>query len=131
MCNLYNLVTPQAEIRASFGVLVDHAGNLPPLPGIFPDQRAPIVRAAENGERVLEMFRWGIPGPKQFGEHPVTNVRNVKSPHWRPWLKPEYRCLVPVSSFSEYADTKPKKTPNWFALGEDRPLFAFAGIWRP
>jgi putative SOS response-associated peptidase YedK len=21
--------------------------------------------------------------------------------------------------------------PNWFALGDDRPLFAFAGIWRP
>ena len=80
---------------------------------------------------MLEMFRWGIPGPKQFGEHPVTNVRNVKSSHWRPWLKPEYRCLVPVSSFSEYADTKPKKTPTWFALDEDRPLFAFAGIWRP
>jgi putative SOS response-associated peptidase YedK len=131
MCNLYSLITPQAEIRASFGVSADHTGNLPAMPGIFPDQRAPIVRVAEDGERVLEMFRWGIPGPKQFGEHPVTNVRNVKSPHWRPWLKPEYRCLVPVSSFSEYADTKPKKTPTWFALDEERPLFAFAGIWRP
>ncbi|MCJ2043802.1 SOS response-associated peptidase [Methylobacterium sp. J-078] len=131
MCNLYSLVTPQAEIRASFGVSVDRTGNLPPLPGIFPDQRAPIVRVGEDGKRVMEMFRWGIPGPKQFGEHPVTNVRNVKSPHWRPWLKPEYRCLVPVSSFSQYADTKPKKTPTWFALDEDRPLFAFAGIWRP
>lgn len=76
-------------------------------------------------------MRWGIPGPKAFGEHPVTNVRNVKSPHWRPWLKPQYRCLVPVTAFSEYADTKPRKTPVWFALGEARPLFAFAGIWRP
>ncbi|MBX9933744.1 MAG: SOS response-associated peptidase family protein [Methylobacterium sp.] len=132
MCNLYSLVTPQAEIRAAFGVDAgaDHTGNLPPLPGIFPDQRAPIVRI-ERIHRVMEMFRWGIPGPKQFGEHPVTNVRNVASPHWRPWLKPAYRCLVPVSSFSEYADTKPKKTPVWFALDEERPLFAFAGIWRP
>ncbi|KQP62798.1 SOS response-associated peptidase [Methylobacterium sp. Leaf112] len=130
MCNLYSLVTSQAEIRESFGVSVDRTGNLPAMPGIFPDQRAPIVRVDANGERVMEMFRWGIPGPKQFGEHPVTNVRNVKSPHWRPWLKPEFRCLVPVSSFSEYADTKPKKTPTWFALDDARPLFAFAGIWR-
>ncbi|CAA2145630.1 SOS response-associated peptidase [Methylobacterium bullatum] len=130
MCNLYSLVTSQAEIREAFGADEDHAGNLPRLPGIFPDQMAPIVRI-EEGRRTLEMFRWGIPGPKQYGEHPVTNVRNVKSPHWRPWLKPEYRCLVPVSSFSEYADTKPKKTPTWFALDDDRPLFAFAGIWRP
>ena len=67
---------------------------LPRMPGIFPDQMAPIVRI-KDGRRALEMFRWGIPGPKQYGEHPVTNVRNVKSPHWRPWLKPEYRCLVP------------------------------------
>ncbi|GJD41910.1 SOS response-associated peptidase [Methylobacterium bullatum] len=130
MCNLYSLVTSQAEIRKAFGVGEDRAGNLPRMPGIFPDQMTPIVRI-EDGRRTLEMLRWGIPGPKQYGEHPVTNVRNVKSPHWRPWLKPEYRCLVPVSSFSEYADTKPKKTPTWFALDDNRPLFAFAGIWRP
>jgi putative SOS response-associated peptidase YedK len=43
------------------------------------------------------------------------------------------RCLVPANSFAEYAtetnpDTK-KKDVVWFALIEDRPLFAFAGIW--
>jgi putative SOS response-associated peptidase YedK len=29
----------------------------------------------------------------------------------------------------EYAETKPRKTPVWFALNEDRSLFAFAGLW--
>ncbi|MFD6320749.1 SOS response-associated peptidase [Methylorubrum populi] len=130
MCNLYSLNRPQDEIRRWFDVSHDSAGNLPPLPGIFPDQMAPVVLAGTQG-RELTMMRWGIPGPKAYGEHPVTNVRNVRSPHWRPWLKPEFRCLVPVSSFSEYADTKPRKTPVWFALDDDRPLFAFAGIWRP
>ncbi|MFJ7577853.1 MULTISPECIES: SOS response-associated peptidase, partial [unclassified Methylobacterium] len=130
MCNLYSLNRPQDEIRRWFDVSHDSAGNLPPKPGIFPDQMAPVVLAGKEG-RELTMMRWGIPGPKAYGEHPVTNVRNVKSPHWRPWLKPEFRCLVPVSSFSEYADTKPRKTPVWFALDDDRPLFAFAGIWRP
>jgi putative SOS response-associated peptidase YedK len=38
---------------------------------------------------------------------------------------------VPVTSFCEYADTKPRKTPKWFALSEDRPLFAFADLWTP
>jgi putative SOS response-associated peptidase YedK len=28
------------------------------------------------------------------------------------------------------ADTNPRKTPTWFALSEDRPLFAFAGLGR-
>ncbi|WP_348642140.1 SOS response-associated peptidase family protein [Methylobacterium sp. WL6] len=109
----------------------DGTGNLPPSPAIFPDQMAPIVRLAD-GERELAMMRWGFPSPVSKGlQHPVTNVRNVRSPYWRSWLKPEQCCLVPVSSFNEYADTKPCKTPVWFALDEDRPLFAFAGIWRP
>jgi putative SOS response-associated peptidase YedK len=45
------------------------------------------------------------------------------------WLKPAYRCLVPATSFCEYTDSLPK-VPHWFALEVDRPLFAFAGIWR-
>jgi len=61
----------------------------------------------------------------------VTNIRNTASPFWRTWLKPEFRCLVPVTSFCEYADTKPRKTPIWFALNEERPLFFFPGLWRP
>jgi putative SOS response-associated peptidase YedK len=64
------------------------------------------------------------------GGGPVhTNIRNTKSPHWRAWLKPEHRCVVPFTSFCEFADTKPRKTPTWFALNEDRPLAVFAGIW--
>jgi putative SOS response-associated peptidase YedK len=35
---------------------------------------------------------------------------------------------VPVNSFCEWAQNKPKKTPTWFALDDGRPLFAFAGI---
>jgi hypothetical protein len=26
----------------------------------------------------------------------VTNVRNTTSPHWRRWLAPESRCVVPA-----------------------------------
>jgi putative SOS response-associated peptidase YedK len=129
MCNLYSLTKGQAAIRQLFKAARDLSGNLPPLPAIYPDGMAPIVRTAGDGERQLEMMRWGMPGPPQYGEKLVTNIRNTKSPHWRRWLGPEHRCLVPATSFCEWADTKPKKTPNWFALDEDRPLFAFAGIW--
>ena len=75
-------------------------------------------------------IRWGMPGPPQYGAAPVTNIRNTHSPHWRRWLAPESRCLVPATSFSEYTDSKPKVV-HWFALSEERPLFAFAGIWTP
>ncbi|RED36207.1 putative SOS response-associated peptidase YedK [Rhodopseudomonas thermotolerans] len=128
MCNLYSITKNQDAIRRLFGVMSDTAGNLPPLPAVFPDGLAPVVRADGAG-RELAMMRWGMPGPPQFGGAPVTNIRNTKSPHWRRWLKPEARCLVPFTSFCEYADTKPKKTPTWFALDDGRPLLAFAGIW--
>jgi putative SOS response-associated peptidase YedK len=43
------------------------------------------------------------------------------------------RCLVPANSFADYApEPNPetgKKDVVWFALNDDRPLFAFAGIW--
>jgi hypothetical protein len=76
---------------------------------------------------------WGMPPPPHTGGPPVTNIRNTSSPHWRGWLKPENRCLVPANSFAEYApepnpETK-KKDVVWFALDGDRPPFAIAGIW--
>ena len=61
---------------------------------------------------------------------PITNIRNVGSAYWRPWLAPEFRCLVPATAFCEYTSGRPA-VPHWFALSADRPLFAFAGLWRP
>lgn len=129
MCNLYSITKGQAAIIAFTRAMRDMTGNLPPLPGIFPDYLAPIVRNAPDGVRELAMARWGMPGPPAFGGAPITNICNTKSPHWRRWLKPESRCIVPWTSFCEYANTKPKKTPTWFAFAENRPLAVFAGIW--
>ena len=131
MCNLYSLKTGQVGLRATFGIEHDETGNLPPLPAIFPDQFAPVVRGGLDHGRTLEMMRWGFPPPPKIAGPPVTNVRNPASRFWWAWLKPEQRCLVPFTSFSEYADTKPRKTPVWFAASEERPTLAFAGIWRP
>jgi putative SOS response-associated peptidase YedK len=73
----------------------DRTGNLPPLPGIFPDYPAPIVRNSEDG-RELTMARWGMPTPPQYlvdakgspkkSDSGVTNIRNTRSSHWRRWL---------------------------------------------
>lgn len=134
MCNLYSLTKGQQAIRDLARVLFDYTGNLPSMPGIFPDYSAPIVRNGNEG-RELVMARWGMPTPAfalkgRKSDSGITNVRNTGSPHWRRWLGVESRCLVPFSSFSEneaLADgTHP---PVWFALDETRPLAFFAGIW--
>lgn len=129
MCNLYSHTSNKDAIKRAFKVTHDRAGNLPSQPAIFPDQMAPIVRNSAEG-RTLEMMRWGFPGLPKFGNRPITNVRNLESGYWKAWLKAEFRCLVPATSFCEYTDSTPK-IPHWFALSAERPLFAFAGIWRP
>jgi putative SOS response-associated peptidase YedK len=44
MCNLYSITTNQAAIAALFRVVNRYVGNLAPMPGVFPDYPAPMVR---------------------------------------------------------------------------------------
>jgi putative SOS response-associated peptidase YedK len=134
LCNLYSVTKGQQAIRELAGAMRDRTGNLPPLPSVFPDYAAPIVRNQPEG-RELTMARWGMPSPVfalngKKSDPGVTNVRNVKSPHWRRWLGAESRCVVPFTSFSENeALPDGRRAPVWFALDETRPLAFFAGIW--
>jgi putative SOS response-associated peptidase YedK len=150
MCNLYSMTRNVDAIRRLFKVdpLHDRTGNLPPMPGIYPDYPAPIVRNGSEG-RELATARWGMPSSQRalmdatkkraqkleakgkavdFKEllrlEPdggTTNIRNVNSSHWRRWLDPANRCLAPFTSFSEYDTIDGKKTPVWFAPDESRP----------
>jgi putative SOS response-associated peptidase YedK len=60
MCNLYSITTNQAAIIALFRVINRYVGNLAPMPGVFPDYPAPVVRNTDTG-RELVMMRWGMP----------------------------------------------------------------------
>ncbi len=134
MCNLYSMTSSQQAIREFTRAMRDGVGNLPPLPGIFPDYPAPIVRNGADG-RELVMARWGMPSPAfalkgKKTDGGITNLRNANSPHWRRWLGVESRCVVPLTSFSEH-EVLPdgSRRPVWFALAQDRPLAFFAGVW--
>ncbi|SFM27305.1 Putative SOS response-associated peptidase YedK [Bradyrhizobium sp. NFR13] len=154
MCNLYSMTKNQDAIRRLFSFNADSTGNLQSMPGIFPDYPAPIVRNAEGG-RELALARWGMPSSqkalleasqkraaklaakgKQFDfkdllrmepDGGTTNIRNVKSAHWKRWYGTEHRCIVPFTSFSEF--NKAEGGDIWFALDESRPLACFAGLW--
>lgn len=98
---------------------------------VFPKSFGPVINRNDEGQLEWSKMRWGLPGPPQFGGAPVTNIRNVKSAHWRPLLGQAHRCLVPFTAFSEYEDASPKgkKVIRWFAP-PDRGVLYFAGIWR-
>jgi putative SOS response-associated peptidase YedK len=107
MCNLYSITTNQEAIIRLFRVVNRYVGTPPPMPGVFPDCPAPVVRNA-GAERELTMMRWGMPPPKSPWP-PVTNIRNTSSPHWRAWMKPKNRCIDPFNIFAEYAPDENKK----------------------
>lgn len=155
MCNLYSITKGQAAIIAFTRAKGGKAGNLPSMPGVFPDYSAPVVRNAPEGVRELAMLRWGMPSSqlaqmeatkrraakleakgqsvdfKQLlrtePDSGTTNIRNLSSKHWQRWLGIENRCVVPFTSFSEFNMTEGGDI--WFALDDSRPLAAFAGIW--
>src|SRR5258706_9671084 len=77
MCNLYSLTKGQAAIIAFIRALRDTTGNTPPLPGIFPDYKAPIVRNGADGNRELVMARWGMPS-SQFAQMQAAKKRAAK-----------------------------------------------------
>lgn len=133
-------------------------GNFPPLPGVFPDYAAPILRAGSDGGMLLTTARWGMPSSRKalldaatkragklrakgkdvdFDEllrmEPdggTTNIRRTESRHWWPWLGPHNRCLVPFTAFNE-PDQVERGASAWFAIDIDRPLAFFAGVWTP
>ena len=154
MCNLYSHTKGQQAIIEFTRAMIDRTGNLPSQPGIFPDYTAPIVRNSVNG-RELTMARWGMPSsqralldaaqkrakaledkgkpvdwPELLRKEPdggTTNIRNTGSAHWKLWLGPENRCVVPFTSFSEF--NREAGGDIWFALDDTRPLAFFAGLW--
>ena len=107
-CNLYSITTNQEAISRLFRVVNRYVGNLAPMPGVFPDYPAPVIRNTDAGSEMVTM-RWGMPPPPRTGGPPVTNIRKTSSPHWRAWLSAENRCLVPANSFAEDA---PKPNPE-------------------
>jgi putative SOS response-associated peptidase YedK len=103
--------------------------NLPPKENVYPDQDAPIITNAANGDLELTMARWGFP-PIPGQTAPITNIRNLKSKWWRDanrhyLIEKEYRCLVPFTSFAE-----PVRDSTWFHVPTVE-VACFAGIWRP
>src|SRR5258708_36460567 len=99
MCNLYSITTNQAAIIALFRVINRYVGNLPPMPGVFPDYPAPVIRNTDTG-RELTTMRWGMPPPPKLGGPPVTNIRNTSSPHWRGRPEAGNRCLGAADSLA-------------------------------
>lgn len=145
MCNLYRLNTTREEYTGYFQAQEDWRNELV----VERDYAAPgkpgFVIREEDGARVLSTMKWGFPTrkprkrPAKEGELPYlydwwTNARNLGISMWKPWLtKPEHRCLVPFTSFSEPKSAADRGGPgdlHWWFTVEDQAMPCFAGVWK-
>jgi hypothetical protein len=76
-------------IRQLAQVMRNTTGNLPSLPGVFPDYAAPIVRNAPDGVRELAMARWVMPTPflplkgRKFDQCSQRRLATLATVAWR------------------------------------------------
>ena len=81
MCNSYAMRHAREEARALAKALRDLNNNQPPMPGIFPDYSAPVIRNSAEG-RVMANARWSLPSPAfalegKKADSGVTNGRQI------------------------------------------------------
>jgi len=137
-------------IRKLSSVSRDNAGNLPPMPGIFPEYPAPID-ATRRRTPTDDGPLGHAASPKALMDAPkkraeklqakgnfkellrmepdsgTTNILNIPSKHWKRPLAVESHCVVPMSSFNEF--NRDAGRDIRFALDNNRPLGGFAGLW--
>lgn len=134
MCNLYTERLGADAVAAFFGVQAPDVASFNVPAEVYPGYPGMVVRA-EAGVRVLQSMVWGFPlrlktmSPTAKPK-PVNNIADLRKPMWRGLAaKPHWRCLIPLTAFAEAEGPKGGKTRTWFSL-KDRPLFAWAGLWR-
>ena len=107
--------------------------DLAPTWNMAPTMDAPVVRQHANGERPLNVLKWGLvpycTKDLKKARKPI-NARSetiAKSVMFRAAFA-QRRCLVPAPAYYEWRDDPDGKTPFAVARVDGEPV-AFAGIW--
>ena len=103
MCNLYSMTRSRDAIRQIAQAMNDSLGNLPELPGIYPDYLAPIVKLDQLGRREVVLARWGLVSLKDppATERPnkgTTNVRNTTNAQGKALLRLAITSWGPIAT---------------------------------
>ena len=142
MCGRYVVAYDPETLVSGFSVT-----RVVPFPkrwNVAPQSPVPVVRETKDGERVVELLRWGlIPHWAKDAAigHKLNNARAeglFDKPSFRQAAR-RRRCLLPASGFYEWQATPSGKQP-WYVspVGPmsptDAPFIAMAGLfeaWRP
>ena len=87
----------------------------------------------EEGERLINSFKWGLIPPdakdeREGTENYQTSIDDIRDEEWQAECLQDRRCLIPAHGFYKWKTTKKKNTPFYIRLLTNE-LMAFAGIY--
>lgn len=132
MCGRYALTLPPEALREFFKVLGEAV--FPPRYNIAPTQPIHVVRIGGDGERHLELMRWGfvptwVKDPAKF---PLLINARVESAAEKPAFRNAVRrrrCLVPATGFYEWKPVGSGPKQPYLLRPVGLPAVAFAGLY--
>jgi putative SOS response-associated peptidase YedK len=130
MCGRYRRRSDKQRIAEAFAV---GAGweelYIDPEDDIAPGSIQPVVYINQQGERQIELMRWGFKLPDRF----LFNARSEGIERAKFWKEPfaKRRCIVPADGFYEWQKVKSGKKPKYEFTVPSRHPFGMAGLWSP
>jgi len=132
MCGRYTQTHELAVLEEYFGFSAPET-EISPRYNIAPGQYAPVIRLDHEGQRKLELMRWGLVPFWAKDESIGSRLINARSetlsekPSFKQALK-RRRCLILADGFYEWAKVPGGKQPYYLKLKDSAP-FAFAGLY--
>lgn len=139
MCGRYVVAYDPETLVSGFSVL-----RVPLFPkrwNVAPQSDVPVVYETKEGERIVELMRWGLVPSWAADPKLGAKLNNARAegvfdkPSFRQAIR-RRRCLLPASGFYEWQATrvggKPAKQP-WYVTSTDGEPLAMAGLfeaWR-
>lgn len=126
VCNLYSVTTNQAAIIALFRVGTRYVGDLPPMPGAFPDYPATVTRNTDAGTEVITV-RLVMPSPQRTVAGRMTDMLLILPIRLVLLL---YLCLLPLGLGDSRDDNRLRRGSRFGSQTNFSPIFCFAiGAW--
>jgi putative SOS response-associated peptidase YedK len=130
MCGRYGRKSDKQRIAEAFSVSAGLADLfLEPDDDIAPGSIQPVVLTNKDGERQLELMRWGFKLPDRL----LFNARSEAIDTAKFWKESflRRRCIVPADSFYEWQKNRTGKKPKYEFEVSHRKPFGMAGVWAP
>jgi putative SOS response-associated peptidase YedK len=129
MCGRYRRKSDKQRIADAFDVSAGPEEiDLAPEDDIAPGSVQPVVSINPEGERRIELMRWGFKLPDRL----LINARseNIEtSSFWRDSFE-QRRCIVPADAVFEWQKAENGKKPKYEISIPGQQPFGMAGLWQ-